>query len=112
MATSAHRRAVDEPRTAARRHGDPAWRLLGIEGDPGLTQADALAKLAPCLGEWAPAEVIGKASRAREVPLPKVALQATREYFAAREIDFDSAPPETPLLGSLRAGPVDLNRSR
>ena len=112
MATSAHRRAVDEPRTAARRHGDPAWRLLGIEGDPGLTQADALAKLAPCLGEWAPAEVIGKASRAREVPRPKVALQATREYFAAREIDFDSAPPETPLLGSLRAGAVDLNRSR
>ena len=47
-------------------------------------------------------EVIGKGTRAREVPLPKVALQATREYFAARGIDFDNAPPETPLLGSLR----------
>ena len=47
-------------------------------------------------------EVIGKESRAREVPLPKVAIEATREYFAARGIDFDGAPPETPLLDSLR----------
>ena len=47
-------------------------------------------------------EVIGKGSRVREVPLPKVALQATREYFAARRIDFDTEPLETPLLGSLR----------
>ncbi len=47
-------------------------------------------------------EVIGKGSRAREVPLPTVALQATREYFATRGLDFDSAPPETPLLASLR----------
>ena len=47
-------------------------------------------------------EVIGKGSRGREVPLPTVALQATREYFAARALDFDSAQPGTPLLGSLR----------
>jgi len=47
-------------------------------------------------------EVIGKGSRAREVPLPRGALQATREYFETRGIDFDSALPETPLLASLR----------
>ena len=46
-------------------------------------------------------EVIGKGSRAREVPLPKVAMQATRDYFIARGLDFDTAPPATPLLGSL-----------
>ena len=56
-------------------------------------------------------EVIGKGSRAREVPLPKVAIQATREYFAARGIDFDGAPPETPLLGSLRNSSEPLTHS-
>ena len=56
-------------------------------------------------------EVIGKGSRAREVPLPKAAIEATREYFAAREIDFDSAPPETPLLGSLRDSTQPLTYS-
>jgi len=47
-------------------------------------------------------EVIGKGSRAREVPLPRGALRATREYFTARGMDFDTAPAGTPLLASLR----------
>jgi len=47
-------------------------------------------------------EVIGKGSTAREDPLPRGALQATRAYFETRGIDFDSALPETPLLASLR----------
>ena len=56
-------------------------------------------------------EVIAKGSKARGVPLPKGALQATREYFTARGIDFDSAPPETPLLGSLRDSTQPLTYS-
>jgi integrase len=45
--------------------------------------------------------VIGKGSKHRQVPLPKVALAACRSYFDSRGLDWDSATPETPLLSSL-----------
>ena len=69
MATAAYRRAVEEAQTAARRHGDPAWRLLGIEVDPGLTRTDALAELAPCLDEWATKEGIEDWSQREQLQL-------------------------------------------
>ena len=60
-----------------------------MRGDVRMTRAGALL------------DVIGKGARHREVPLPKAALQATRDYFRQREMDFDTAAAETPLLGSL-----------
>jgi integrase len=45
--------------------------------------------------------VHGKGRRNRLVPVPKVAIQATRVYFKARGSDFDKDPGETPLLASL-----------
>lgn len=45
--------------------------------------------------------VHGKGRRNRTVPVPSVALAATRVYFDSRGIDFDSAPPDMPLLAAL-----------
>jgi integrase len=45
--------------------------------------------------------VHGKGARNRVVPIPSAALAATREYFSARGLNFDSAHPNTPLLAAL-----------
>jgi integrase len=45
--------------------------------------------------------VLGKGARRRFVVLPALGLVATRGYFEARGLDFDSAPPATPLLARL-----------
>jgi integrase len=49
-------------------------------------------------------KVHGKGRRNRLVPVPRVALEATRAYFASRRPDFDKANSEVPLLASLQAG--------
>jgi len=66
---AAHRKAVDEARTAARRHGDPAWRLLGIEVDPGRGEALARAARQPPLNEWAAEEGIEDWSEREQLTL-------------------------------------------
>ena len=45
--------------------------------------------------------VRGKGARNRLVPVPRAALQATREYFEVRGLDWDAAHPNTPLLAAL-----------
>ena len=45
------------------------------------------------------------------MPLPAVGLEATKTYFAARGLDFESATPETPLLGSLGDATLPLGYS-
>lgn len=63
--------------------------IAAVRGDIRMTRAGALL------------DVVGKGSKHREVPLPKAALAATREYFLQRGVGFDEAPPDMPLLGSL-----------
>ena len=63
--------------------------LAAVRGDVRFTKAGALL------------DVVGKGAKHREVPLPRVALKATREYFALRGMDFDEAPETMPLVGSL-----------
>lgn len=45
--------------------------------------------------------VLGKGSKHRQVPLPKVAVAATERYFQSRGLDWPTVPPKTPLLASL-----------
>jgi integrase len=45
--------------------------------------------------------VHGKGARNRSVPVPSVAMNATRKYFAARGVNFERAHPNTPLLATL-----------
>ena len=45
--------------------------------------------------------VRGKGARNRLVPVPRAALQATRDYFRVRGLDWDAAHPNTPLLAAL-----------
>ena len=45
--------------------------------------------------------VRGKGARNRMVPVPRAALQATREYFEVRGLEWDAAHPNTPLLATL-----------
>ncbi len=63
--------------------------LAATRGDIETTRAGALL------------HVLGKGKKHREVPLPTRALEATKTYSAARGMDFDTAVPETPLLGAL-----------
>lgn len=49
---------------------------------------------------WA-IRVHGKGRKNRTVPVPAVAMEATRQYFRERGLDFDAAPADTPLLASL-----------
>jgi integrase len=49
-------------------------------------------------------KVHGKGRRNRLVPVPRVAVEATRAYFASRGVDFDKASSEVPLLASLQDG--------
>ena len=46
-------------------------------------------------------QVHGKGSKNRLVPVPSVAMEATSAYFRSRGLAFDTAAPDTPLLGSL-----------
>ena len=47
--------------------------------------------------------VHGKGARNRLVPVPRPALQATRDYFAARGLVLEASHPNTPLLAILAA---------
>ena len=66
--------------------------LSSVRGDVLMTRAGALLS------------VLGKGSKHRDVPIPRVALEATREYFALRGLDFDTADEKTPLQASLVDG--------
>lgn len=51
--------------------------------------------------------VTGKGSRTRKVPVPNRCMDATRRYFSARGLDFDTCPPGTPLLAhTLKCEPI------
>jgi hypothetical protein len=52
QARKAHRTIVEQVRTLARRRGDPAWRLIGVE----LGEAAAARPGVPSLTEWAEEE--------------------------------------------------------
>jgi len=45
--------------------------------------------------------VSGKGRRNRVVPVPTVAMQATRRYFEEREQTLETAPADAPLLAAL-----------
>lgn len=47
--------------------------------------------------------VVGKGSKARVVPVPHAAMQATRQYLDSRGLALTTAPPSTPLLVALDA---------
>jgi integrase len=47
--------------------------------------------------------VVGKGGKGRVVPVPQVALQATREYLARRGLTLGDAPSQAPLLSALQA---------
>jgi integrase len=47
--------------------------------------------------------VVGKGSKARVVPVPHAAMQATRQYLESRGLAMTTAPPGTPLLAALGA---------
>lgn len=78
--------------------------LLAFGQATGLRAAELVratrGDLAPSLGGmWL--SVFGKGARRRSVPVPRPALGATRAYFAARGLDFDTAAADTPLLAAL-----------
>lgn len=51
--------------------------------------------------------VTGKGSRTRKVPVPNRCMDATRRYFSARGLDFDTCPAATPLLAhTLKCEPI------
>lgn len=64
----------------------------------------------PAVKGWV-LRVHGKGRRNRTVPVPAVALAATRAYFESRGLDFDTADPEIPLLASLVDGKPITYRS-
>jgi len=47
--------------------------------------------------------VVGKGAKARVVPVPHVAMQATRQYLESRGLAMTTAPPGTPLLAAIGA---------
>lgn len=51
-------------------------------------------------GGWV-IQVHGKGRKNRLVPVPTVAMEATRRYFVARGVSFDTASSDAPLLASL-----------
>lgn len=73
QARKAHRAIVEHVRTLARRRGDPAWRLIGVE----LGAAAAARPNVPSLSEWAEQEGL---EGWRESEL----LELYKERFAAR----------------------------
>lgn len=79
------KQAVDEARVAARRHGDPAWRLLGIEVDPGRSEDLARAARHPPLGEWAADEGIEDWSEREQLTLYLQRFGSTSEQGKGSE---------------------------
>ncbi|MRD49373.1 tyrosine-type recombinase/integrase [Caenimonas koreensis DSM 17982] len=80
-----------------------AWLCVFVEAT-GLRAAELLrarrGDLKPSGTGWL-LRVHGKGRKNRTVPVPSSALAATRYYFEARGMDFDSADNEAPLLASL-----------
>lgn len=52
----AHREVVDAVRALARRRGDPAWRLVGVELEAAARNAASARSDVPSLEEWAESE--------------------------------------------------------
>jgi len=80
----------------------------------GLRAAELLRARREHLKELGAGWVIrvhGKGRRNRTVPVPKVAIEATRGYFEGRGIAFDAAPAEAPLLASLGDGMAPITYS-
>jgi len=81
------------------------WRwLLVFSVTTGLRPAELVGVTRGALSErggrwWV--GVVGKGARRRSVVLPSLGLAATREYFSARGLDFDSAAAATPLIARL-----------
>ena len=66
---ASHEKAVDEARTSARRHGDPGWRLLGIELDLGRVQTASASPRPPSVDEWAVEEGLEDFSQREQLQL-------------------------------------------
>lgn len=94
----AHLPALDPPAADRMR-----W-LLTFTQATGLRAAELLRTCRADLiraDEGYSLRVHGKGARNRLVPVPSVALEATRVYFATRGLDFDAVHPGTPLLAIL-----------
>lgn len=97
-ALSCHLEGLTAPAAARMR-----W-LLAFAQATGLRPAelvrarrgDLISRLG---GVWL--TVFGKGARQRAVPVPRVAVQATRVYFAARGLDFETAPSDSPLIAAV-----------
>ena len=85
-------RAVDEARTAARRHGDPAWRLLGIEVDLVRPEAVSNAPRLPSLDEWAAEEGVGDWSEREQLRLYAERFRAQIEAGEGGGVSATSRP--------------------
>jgi len=98
QALTAHLPALDPPAAARMR-----W-LLTFAQATGLRAAELLRACRADLvrdDEGYSLRVHGKGARNRLVPVPEIALQATRQYFDARGLAFDAVHPVTPLLAIL-----------
>ena len=90
-----------------------AWLLIFVECT-GLRAAELIAARRAHLHRSSHGWVLrvhGKGRRNRTVPVPAVGLEATKAYFAARGLDFEAAPAETPLLASLGDATLPLGYS-
>lgn len=80
-----------------------AWLFTFVEGT-GLRSAELLraelGHLRELAGGWV-IRVHGKGRKNRVVPVPRPAIKATIAQLASRGLTFATAPPSTPLLGSL-----------
>ena len=105
----AHLRAAGSSASNARL----AWLLAFVECT-GLRAAELIAARRSHLqrtGHGWVLRVHGKGRRNRTVPVPAVGLEATKTYFAARGLDFETEGPETPLLASLGDATLPLGYS-
>ena len=79
------------------------WLLTFVECT-GLRSAELLRATRLHLVEhgagWV-LQVHGKGRKNRSVPVPTVAVKATRAYFETRGLDFDAVPGSMPLLAAL-----------
>jgi integrase len=79
------------------------WLCVFVQS-VGLRAAELLRARRAHLKELRAGWVIrvhGKGRRNRTVPVPRVAIEATRVYFERRGLRFEAASPEAPLLAAL-----------
>lgn len=90
------------------------WWICTFEEGVGLRAAELIAARRGHLRHTAAGwliDVRGKGQRNRSVPVPVVAINATRTYLAAKGLDFDQCGGETPLLSALNDSRLPISYS-